>query len=581
MNADTNMKLAFIFQEMASIYKFLGPDERFRAISYNKASKVLINLEKDINTYIVNNTIEELPGIGKSIAEKIKEYINTGEIKKYELLKKNTPHQLIKLLTITGFGPASLKRIHNELNISTKQELIKAIQDGQLNNLKGFGTKKIEGMLRGLKLHKILEDRMLLWDAIKIGNDIVNWLLQKNEILQIELAGSIRRKKETIGDIDVLVSCEYKNRTKIINHFTNPIIAERIIAKGNTKASIIMNDCHKQIDLRIVNQEQWGSALLYFTGSKEHNIHLRSIAKKKNYKISEYGIFNSNNKLVASDTEEKIYSTIDMQIIPPEMREDNGEIELAKKYKIPKLITLEDIKGDLQMHSIWSDGVSSIEEIATFIKKNYAYEYIVITDHSKSSKIANGLDEKQILKQIELIKLVNEKLGEDFVKTGIEVDILDNGKIDISDEILAQLNWVTASIHKGFRNDNTNRIIKACENPYIFCIGHPTGRLIGERNPYKIDINQIVDVAKKTNTALEINSQPNRMDINDEFSKRAQESAVKLVISTDSHTLKDFEYMTIGVSIARRAWCTKEHILNTMKWSEIEKWKKIKQKLKL
>jgi DNA polymerase (family 10) len=233
------------------------------------------------------------------------------------------------------------------------------------------------------------------------------------------------------------------------------------------------------------------------------------------------------------------------------------------------------------MHSIWSDGVSSIEEIATFIKKNYAYEYIVITDHSKSSKIANGLDEKQILKQIELIKLVNEKLGEDFVKTGIEVDILDNGKIDISDEILAQLNWVTASIHKGFRNDNTNRIIKACENPYIFCIGHPTGRLIGERNPYKIDINQIVDVAKKTNTALEINAQPNRMDINDEFSKRAQESAVKLVISTDSHTLKDFEYMTIGVSIARRAWCTKEHILNTMKWSEIEKWKKIKQKLKL
>ena len=582
MKSERNNKLATIFKEMSSIYKYMGADERFRAISYAKASKVIEALQEDVSVCIKNNTLEDLPGIGESISEKIKEFIKTGEIKKYEILKKNTPHELIDMMEIRGFGPQSLKRIYNELNISTKKELINAIKDGRIQNLKGFGKAKTDGMLRGLKLHKIIEERMLLWDAMLVGKIIVDWLIQVPEIIQIEIAGSLRRKKETIGDIDILISCENKHRKKIINHFTNQSITKQIIAKGTTKASIIITEYEKQIDLRIIDKDDWGSALLYFTGSKEHNIHLRTIAKEMGYKLSEYGVYKTDGEIkIASKTEEEIYSKLGFQMIPPEMREDKGEIELAKENKIPKLISLEDIKGDLQMHSLWSDGVSSIEDITKFIKRNYNYEYIAITDHSKSSRIANGLDEKKILNQIKEIELINEKLGENFVKTGIEVDILPNGKIDISDEVLSQLSWVTASIHSGFKNDNTDRIIRACENPYILCIGHPTGRLIGEREAYKVEMKQIIEIAKQTNTALEINAQPKRMDLNDEYCMNAIENGVKLVISTDSHTLQNFEYMTLGVSIARRAWCKSSNILNTMKWLEIEKWIKKKRKLKL
>lgn len=582
MKSERNNKLATIFKEMSSIYKYMGAEERFRAISYGKASKVIDNLQDDVSIYIKKSTLEELPGIGESISEKIKEFIKTGEIKKYELLKKNTPHELIDMMEIRGFGPQSLKRIYNELNISTKKELINAIKDGRIQNLKGFGKAKTDGMLRGLKLHKIIEERMLLWDAMLVGKIIVDWLIQVPEIIQIEIAGSLRRKKETIGDIDILISCENKHRKKIINHFTNQSITQQIIAKGTTKASIIITEYEKQIDLRIIDKDDWGSALLYFTGSKEHNIHLRTIAKEMGYKLSEYGVYKTDGEIkIASKTEEEIYSKLGFQMIPPEMREDKGEIELAKENKIPKLLSLEDIKGDLQMHSLWSDGISSIEDITKFIKRNYNYEYIAITDHSKSSRIANGLDEKKILNQIKEIELINEKLGENFVKTGIEVDILPNGKIDISDEVLSQLSWVTASIHSGFKNDNTDRIIRACENPYILCIGHPTGRLIGEREAYKVEMKQIIEIAKQTNTALEINAQPKRMDLNDEYCMNAIENGVKLVISTDSHTLQNFEYMTLGVSIARRAWCKSSNILNTMKWLEIEKWIKKKRKLKL
>ena len=582
MKSERNNKLATIFKEMSSIYKYMGAEERFRAISYGKASKVIDNLQDDVSIYIKKSTLEELPGIGESISEKIKEFIKTGEIKKYELLKKNTPHELIDMMEIRGFGPQSLKRIYNELNISTKKELINAIKDGRIQNLKGFGKAKTDGMLRGLKLHKIIEERMLLWDAMLVGKIIVDWLIQVPEIIQIEIAGSLRRKKETIGDIDIIISCENKHRKKIINHFTNQSITKQIIAKGTTKASIIITEYEKQIDLRIIDKDEWGSALLYFTGSKEHNIHLRTIAKEMGYKLSEYGVYKTDGEIkIASKTEEEIYSKLGFQMIPPEMREDKGEIELAKENKIPKLLSLEDIKGDLQMHSLWSDGISSIEDITKFIKRNYNYEYIAITDHSKSSRIANGLDEKKILNQIKEIELINEKLGENFVKTGIEVDILPNGKIDISDEVLSKLSWVTASIHSGFKNDNTDRIIRACENPYILCIGHPTGRLIGEREAYKVEMKQIIEIAKQTNTALEINAQPKRMDLNDEYCMNAIENGVKLVISTDSHTLQNFEYMTLGVSIARRAWCKSSNILNTMKWSEIETWIKKKRKLQL
>ncbi len=570
--AENNKLLANIFSDMAAIYRYEGSEEKFRALAYQKASRVLEGLQEDVSVYMKQRTLEEIPGIGESIAEKIKEFITTGKIKKYEEIKKLVPHEIMELMEVKGFGPESLRRIHTELKIGSKEELIKALQDGRISKLKGFGSKKVENMMRGLKLHKAVEERMLLWDALEAGEKVVAWLKQLNEVKQVELAGSLRRKKETIGDIDVLITCTQKSRKKIVDHFIAPGLAKEVLLKGGTKASIIVKDLNKQVDLRLVNEDEWGSALQYFTGSREHNIHLRTIAKEKGYKISEYGIFLiKNDKKIASQTEEDIYNTLGFQVMPPEMREDKGEIELALKHKIPKLISLDDIHGDLHMHSVWSDGINTIEDIARHVMKNYPYEYIVLTDHSKSERIANGMDEKEILKQIREINKINEKLGKAFIKKGVEVDILSDGKLDLSDEVLSQLDWVNAAVHSNFNRDNTDRIIKACENPYVYNIAHPTGRLIGSREPYKVDMEKVVEAAKATNTALEINSQPVRMDLNDDMAMNAREKGVKLVINTDSHNLNQFNYMKLGIYIARRSWCKAEDILNTNSWKEIEK----------
>jgi len=574
-----NQELARIFNSTSAIYQYLGGQERFRALAYQKAARVIAGLNEDVEVYIKNNTLKELPGIGERIAGKIEEFIKTGKIKKYEQLKKTVPFDLLELLEIKGFGPQSLKRIHDELKVTKKTEIIQALQDGKVEKMKGFGRKKVDNMLRGLKLHKTIEDRMLLWDALEAGEKLISWVKNIPETKQAALAGSLRRGKETIGDIDLLVSSDEKYRKKIIEHFTSSPLIKEVLAKGNTKVSVVMKDTGRQADLRIVNADEWGSALQYFTGSKEHNIHLRKIANEKGYKISEYGIFLlKNNKKVGGKTEEEIYSTLGFTCMPPEMREDKGEIDLAAKNKIPKLISLNDIKGDLHMHSVWSDGVNSIEEIATFIIRNFKYEYIVMTDHSKSSRIAKGMDEKQILKQLKAIDEVNKKLGKDFVKKGIEVDILADGTLDVADEILSQLDWVTASIHSGFNHDNTERIIAACTNPYVSCIGHPTGRLIGTREPYKLNLDQIITAAKETGTSLEINTQPDRMDLNDQHVMMAREKNVKLVMNTDAHAYKHFDFMKLGIFIARRAWCTAKDILNTHSWDEIRKFTQNKKK---
>ncbi len=570
MDNKINKELVFIFNDMSLIYRFLGATQRFRAIAYQQAARAIDSLQQDVTYYINKDTLESIPGIGESIALKIKEYISTGKIEKYEQLKKTIPYGIINLMNIRGFGPQSLHKLHSVLKINTRDELITALQDGRVSKVKGFGTRKIENMLKGLNLHKVVEDRALLWRALEVGEKIITWLKQLPEVKQVELAGSLRRKKETIGDIDILVSCERRHREKIITHFTGSDMASEILAKGDTKASIILKELNRQADLRIVNEDEWGSALQYFTGSKEHNIHLRTIARDKGYKISEYGIFQiKNNKKLAGKSEAEIYNILGFQLIPPEMRENRGEIELAGKHKLPDIVSVDNILGDLQMHSTWSDGICSIEEIAAYVKKYFHYKYIVITDHSKSSRIAKGLDEHQLLKQLKEIERINKKLDENFIKTGIEVDILSDGSLDLSDEILSRLDWVTASIHSNFNRDNTNRIIRACENPFVNCIGHPTGRLIGSREPYKININEVIDIAKATGTYLEINSQPDRMDLNDELARLAKDKGVKLVISTDSHSLKQLHYMKLGVFIARRAWCTAGDILNTRKWDDI------------
>jgi len=573
-----NEALAQIFHTMADIYRLMG-NNKFRAIAYQKASNVIDGLPEDILYYIKTDSLDEIPGIGKTMEANIREYVQTGRIARFEKLKKEVPLGLVELMNISGFGPESLKLIHEKLKLETKEEVISALQDGRIANLKGFGPKKVENLLRALKLHKTVEDRMLMWQALQAGNEIVAKLRLLPEVKQAELAGSLRRKKETIGDIDILIAASNTDRKRVIDYFTSSKVASKVLAKGETKASIISKSIKRQVDLRIVKESEWGSALQYFTGSKEHNIHLRTIAKNKGYKISEYGIFNlKNEKRVAGKTEEEIYQTLGMQWMPPEMREDRGEIELARNHKIPALVDIKNIRGDLQMHSDWSDGLLTLEGMVKFVRENFRYEYIAITDHSKSSRIAGGMDEKGFLKQLSAVKAVNKNLGIDFLKAGAEVDILPDGSMDLSDEVLEQLEWVTASIHSGFKKDNTDRIIKACENPYVHCIGHPTGRLIGKREPYAFSFEDVITAAKQTATALEINAQPDRMDLNDEMAWQAREEGVMLVISTDSHKSTDYYFMQSGVSVARRAWCQPSDILNTLSWNELQKFTSKKRK---
>lgn len=577
MQNSNNSKLASIFKQMSLMYRYSGNRNRFRAISYERASKVIENMEKDVSELKDQNQLENLKGIGKSIAEKIIEYLNTGKIKRYEELKTALPIDLIHLLDVRGFGAATLKQIHNELGIFTKKELHDALQSGKLNSIKGFGSKKIETMKEAIKVNASFENRMLLWDAITFAEEVINYIKKCKWVKQVEFAGSLRRQKETIGDIDLVASCDANDILKIIDHLCDKKFSSSVLTKGKERVTVITRDQNKQVDVLIIPEEDWGSALQHFTGSKEHNIALRTIVRKHGLKLSEHGIMNTKtNKLTRYKTENELYKSLGYDWIPPEMRENKGELELAAKNQLPALVTFNDIKGDLQMHSSWSDGLFSIDKIVEYVRTNFNYEYIVITDHSKTSKIASGITEKQLESQIKEIQLINKKLGFNFVKSGIEVDILSNGKLDFSDELLSQLDWVTASVHSGFKKDNTDRIIRACENKYVDCIGHPTGRLIGKRSEYSLDIRELISVAKKTGTALEINAQPDRMDLNEDYSTMAKENGVMLVISTDAHQLTELNYMKTGISVARRAWCEKKHVLNTFSWDKIEKWKKQK-----
>lgn len=570
-----NKDLAKIFRNMAYIYEFL--DDKFRALAYHKAAQIVEDLPDDVRNYIATGKINDIRGIGSHTVDKMLEYIKTGKIRKYEELKKIIPEDFLDLMEIPGFGPKTLKKIHDELKITNKKDLIEALRNGTVAKLKGFGEKKVQNMLKGFQFYEASKNRLLLWEALQIAETILNRLKSLKEIKKIEVAGSLRRKKETIGDIDILVACEDKDREKILNFFTNLEDVKEILAKGDTKASVIVKEKDRQVDLRVLKLEEWGSGLQYFTGSKEHNVHLREIAKQKGLKISEYGVFDViTEKKIAGETEESVYNVVGLQWIPPELREDRGEIEAAVNGTLPKLIDYDDIKGDLHCHSTWTDGYNTMEEIVEFLLKNYKYEYFALTDHSKAVRVAHGLSEDDLLKQIEEIDKINKKLGFNFIKKGIEVDILLDGTLDLSDEVLSKLDWVVASIHTYFNRDNTDRIIKAMENPYVNVIGHPTGRIINSRDGYKL-FDEIFKVAKETNTALEINAQPARMDLPDILIKKAIEKSVKLVISTDSHSLGNFAYMKIGVANARKGWAKKEDILNAHSWDYIEKFVKEKR----
>jgi len=559
-----NQEIANIFYQIADMLEIL--DIPFKPRAYRRAAMILESLSQDVEEIYRKeglNGIDKIPSIGKNLSKKIVEYIETGKISKLDELKKKVPGDLIKIMNIKGIGPKKVKKIYNELKITKVEEFRKACEDHKISKIKGFGEKNEEAILNGLK--NLEEKRFLLGLTLPIANSIVNKL--KPYADKIEIAGSIRRRKETNGDIDILAASSNKN---IMNKFVNLEDVEKILAHGSTKSSVILKS-GIQVDLRLVKNDEFGSALQYFTGSRSHNINLREIAIKKNMKLNEYGLF-KNKRKIAGKNEKDIYKFLGLQFIPPEMRENIGEIELALKRKLPHLINYDEIKGDTHIHTKWSDGANSIEEIANYAI-NLGYEYIVITDHYRL-KIAHGLDKKRILKQIKEINKINSKFEKFRIFTGVEANILEDGSIDVPKEIAKKLDFVIAAIHSKFslpKDKQTNRIIKAIENPYVKVIAHPTGRLIFKRNPIDINMEKVFECAAKNDTFMEINSSMDRLDLNDSNIRLAKKMNVKFVIGTDAHEKTQMNNIYLGIATARRGWAEKDDIVNTSNLRKFEK----------
>ena len=484
-------------------------------------------------------------------------------------MKSEIPKGLAKLLRIQNLGPKTVVLAHKKLNVNNFQDLNRVIEDGSLAQLPGMGEKKVENIKKNLKFFISSQKKISLGNAQPIAEEIIEQLTQKVTVDNISIAGSVRRKKETAGDIDILVASE--SGKNVIDTFVKLPQVTDIIAHGETKGSVRINEEGIQVDLRVVQPDSFGAALQYFTGSKAHNIKLRGLAKKKSLKINEYGVFKGEKK-VCGATEKEVYNSLGLNWIPPELREDRGELELAAENKLPDLIELKDIKGDLHVHSNYSDGYYSIRDMAEKAKE-MGYEYLSICDHSKAAYYANGVNEERLLAQMKEIDELNKMMDGFKILKGSEVDILSDGSLDFSDDILKQLDIVVASIHSAFKQSPTDRILKTIENPYVDIIAHPTGRLINIREGYEIDLNQIFEKAAQTGTAIELNSHPDRLDLSDLNAKKAADMGVIIAIDTDSHRIEHLPNMKYGIGTARRAWLSKDNVLNCLSYEKILNWR--------
>lgn len=565
-----NGPIANIFRNIADILEIEG-ENLFRIRAYRKAADTIENLSEDISKIAEQKNLTDLPGIGEDLASKIKEFLKTGNISVHEKLRKKIGPVMLDMLTIPGVGPKTAKILYDNLKIKSLKDLEEKAKAHRISGLPGIKEKTEENILRGLEFLKKDRGRMRLDTAFVTGQYIVDRLKKLPEVIKISPAGSLRRMKETVRDLDILVTS--RKPEAIMNAFVNLPNVGEVISHGPTKSSIVTKD-NIQVDIRVVPQEDYGAALLYFTGSKEHNVKLREMAAKKGLKINEYGVFDvKTNKRLAGNSEKEIYNLFKMDYIEPELRENTGEIESALKGSLPKLIQIEDIKGDFHAHTEASDGLLKIPEIARIAAKK-GYEYVVITDHSQSLKIAGGLSVRELIKQKKKIEAFNKKSRGLKILIGSEVDILADGGLDYSDEVLKELDFVVAAIHSGFHEPKdklTARIVKAMHSKYVNLIAHPSGRLLGQRAAYELDYDKVFAVAKETETAIEINAYPERLDLTDTNCKRAKEIGVKIAIATDAHIASQFDNMFYGVSVARRGWLEKKDILNTLSLKEIVK----------
>ena len=560
-----NQELAKIFYEIANYLEMEGV--AFKPYAYQKAAITLEILEEDVEEIYKKGgikSLKEIPGVGESIALKIEEYLKTGKIKYYEEFKKKIPVNLEEIIAVEGMGPKKAKVLYQKLGIRNLKDLEKAAKSHKIAPLFSFGEKTEKNILEGIAFLERSKGRFLLGEILPKVKEVYQGLKTLKEVEKIDPAGSVRRMKETIGDVDFLVIS--KNPQKVMDFFVSLPGIVKIWGKGTTKSSVRTREGF-DMDIRVVPARSYGSALQYFTGSKEHNIATRKIAMDRGLKLSEYGLFRGL-KMIAGKTEEEVYKTLGMDWIPPELRENQGEIEAALKRRLPKLVELKDIKGDLHTHSNWDGGKNTIEEM-TKRAQEMGYQYLGISDHTKFLRIEHGLNEKQLTQQRKEIESLNSKFKNREINfrilQGAETNILNDGSIDIKDEALKKFDFVIAGIHSNFKMPKekmTERIIKAMKNPNVDIVSHPTGRILKRRDEYQIDFDKILRVAKETGTILEINSFPERLDLNAENIRQAKEAGVKMVINTDSHHKDQLRFIEFGIAQARRGWAERDDIIN-------------------
>ena len=558
-----NGEVAGVFQDISDLLELKG-ESLFKVRAYQKAVRSLEHLPVELSQLMAEGKLREVPGIGEAIEKKITELLTTGRLKYYEELRAEFPEGVISLLQVPGVGPKTAMRLSTELGVKSVEELEQAIVDGRVAGLFRMGDKTAENILRGLQSMRTKEQRIPIGVALPLAEEIMASLQERVAVRHLTPAGSLRRFRETIGDIDLLGTAD--DAEAVIEAFTTLPQVREVLAKGGTKASIVTNR-NLQVDFRIVPHDEFGSLLQYFTGSKQHNINLRERAVRQGLSLNEYGItVVETGQLERFAAEEAFYARLGLQYIPPEFREGTSEIALAEEKKVPEPVTLSDIKGDLHVHSHWSDGRDSIEDMA-LAAKALGYRYIAITDHSKGLGIAHGLNEERVRGQRSEIKRLNESLKDIRVLTGIEVDIRADGSLDLPDEVLAELDVVVAAVHSAMGQEQekmTRRIIRAMENPHVDVIAHPTCRLLGVREAIALDMEATFRAAARTGTALEINAMPDRLDLKDIQIFRARELGVKLSLGTDAHATEHLPLMRFGLGIARRGWAEAGHILNTL-----------------
>ncbi|MGB9787412.1 MAG: DNA polymerase/3'-5' exonuclease PolX [Dictyoglomus turgidum] len=566
-----NKEVAQILDEIAALLEIKG-ENKYKIAAYQEAARRIENLPEDIERLFKQGKLYQIKGIGESIGQKIKEYLTTGKVSYLEELRKEIPPEILELLKIPGIGPKLAYRLYAELGIKDIDSLEKAAKEGKIRVLPRLGPKVEQNILEAIKEYRekqTVPERIPLGVALPLTEEIVNYLSQYPFIENIVPAGSLRRRKETIGDIDILITTSDMDRVNQV--LKNLPILKNILAAGPTKTSIIVEP-GIQVDFRVVEKSSFGAALQYFTGSKQHNIKLRELAIKKGLKINEYGVFRiSDNKKIGGEKEEDIYEILGLQYIPPELREDQGEIESAMEGKLPNLVEERDILGDMHVHTDWSDGANTLEEMVEVAYK-LGYKYVVISDHSQALGVAGGLTPEQIEKQRLKIQELNRKYRDFKILHSIEANILSDGSIDLPEEVLKNFDLVIAGLHSGFKQPKekiTERLVSAIKNPWVDIISHPTGRLINKRPAYEVDLPTILYWAKETGTVMEINAQPDRLDLCDIDARIAREKyGIYLSIGTDSHDIRSYALIRYGIAVARRAWLQKEDIINTYPWEE-------------